>query len=234
VAFLGVAHYVSAVGMKHAVTAVKIVGRPLVLADLAVTDVRFISCALAQFDDPSCGTIVVRDVELARCGATSCSMHGVRFEHVTVDGLSVSGVGQLEACLFDRVTLRGRIGPVITTPPNPSLPAEVKQAFLREAEAYYRTVDWALDITAAEFSDADFYMVPGHLVRRDNETQALLRRDVIAAVPPEQLSPIARIWADRFSATPFDSLVAIAPRRSTRFRDYLRAIDELRREGFAE
>ncbi len=95
-------------------------------------------------------------------------------------------------------------------------------------------MDWALDISQAEFSDADFYFVPGHLVRRDPETQFLLRRDVVEKTQGIELPVYAGIAVSRFEMTPFDSLVAVAPRRSKNFAQYLADLEYLRSAGLAE
>jgi hypothetical protein len=195
--------------------------------------VRFDSCALAQHDDPALG-LVVRDVTVTRGSAANCSVHGVRFEDVTVDGLSLAKLHQLAGCVFRHVTLKGRIGPLMTVPVHYSLPEELQAAFNAAAEAYYRDVDWALDISEAEFSDADFYLVPGHLVRRDPRTQFLLHRDVVERTQGMELPTYAGISVSRFETTPFDSLVAIAPKRSKNFERYLEDFEYLRKAGLAE
>jgi len=46
----------------------------------------------------------------------------------------------------------------------------------------YKEVDWALDIRDAVFSSAEFFGVPGELIRRDENTQVLLRREAFSRV----------------------------------------------------
>lgn len=176
----------------------------------------------------------MRDVTISRSSAANCSVHAVRFEDVTVDGLSLARLHWFSGCVFKHVTLKGRIGPLMTIPVNEGIEAGVRTAFNAAIEEYYRDVDWALDISEAEFSDADFYMVPGHLVRRDPETQFLLRRDVVEKTQGAELPAYAGIAVSRFEATPFDSLVTVAPRRSKHFARYLEELEYLRRAGLAE
>lgn len=157
----------------------------------------FNGSVLAQWDDPDLG-LVVRDVTARRCRAVRCGMHGVRFEDVLVDGLAVTSLLHLSGCVFKHVTLAGNIGPLMATPPNYSLPPDVRDRFTVGIVAYYAGVDWALDISRAAFSDADFYYVPGHLVRRDEETQFLLHRDRVEQFSQlERLPSYAQIWASR-------------------------------------
>ncbi len=136
--------------------------------------------------------------------------------------------------MFRHVTLRGRIGPIMTAPVHYALPEETQAAFNAAIVAYYQDVDWALDISAAEFSDADFYMVPGDLVRRDPGTQFLIRRDAVAKSEGVELPIYAEISISRFEETPFDSLVAIAPKRSKNFARYMEDFQYLRQAGLAE
>ena len=209
------------------------VGSDRTYGGLDLDRAKFDSCVLAQHDDPALG-LVVRDVTVSRSSAANCSVHGVRFEDVTVDGLSLAKLHQLAGCVFRHVTLKGRIGPLMTVPVHYSLSEELQAAFNAAIEAYYRDVDWALDISEAEFSDADFYTVPGHLVRRDPQTQFLLRRDVVERTQGMELPVYAGISVSRFESTPFDSLVAIAPKRSKNFERYLEDFEFLRKAGLAE
>jgi hypothetical protein len=200
-------------------------------SEIDLNRVKFVSCVFGQQDDPEFG-FVVRDVTATRCRVDTCTVEGVRFEDVTVDGLATRHQG-LGGCLFRHVTLKGKIGPILTTPVSRGVPAETREAMNAAMVAYYKDVDWALDISAAEFSDADFYMVPGDLVRRDPETQFLLRRDVVT--PAKDSLPVgAKIAASRFESTPFDSIVAVVSRRSKNFARDLEEFERVRKAGLAE
>jgi hypothetical protein len=159
-------------------------------------------------------------------------VQGVVFEDVTVDGLATNHQG-LGGCLFKHVTLKGKIGPILTTPPSHGIGEEIRAAMTAAMVDYYKNVDWALDISEAEFSDGDFSMVPGDLVRRDPETQFLLRRDVITQAN-ENLPISPSIAASRFESTPFDSIVAIVPRRSKQFLRWLEEFEQVRKAGLVE
>ncbi|MFE2557187.1 hypothetical protein ACFXGT_14385 [Streptomyces sp. NPDC059352] len=222
---------------KQKVRGQKLVGSGRELADVELVGCEFNGCTLAQFDDPGFG-LVVRDVVAEKLSAKRCVVDGVRFEDVRVDGLALSSLTHLTGCLFRRVTLRGRIGPLMATSPNFGLSEDVRAAFVAAAEQYYAEADpateWALDITEAEFSEADLYYVPGHLVRRDPETQFLLHRDRLAGVDVKGLPLFAQIALERFDESPFDSIVAVAPRRSANFAERLEAYETLRSLGVAE
>lgn len=193
----------------------------------------FRDCGLAQYDDPGFST-VVRDVGITSSWVSKCVVHGIRFEDVNIDQLSMTSPQHLDGCVFRHVTLKGRIGPIMTAPVHYSLAAETQAAFNAAIVAYYKDVDWAIDISQAHFSDADFSLVPGDRVRRDPETQFLLRREVVAQLDGSRIGPYAGGFLRRFETSPFDSLVAIAPRRSNHFRHYLADFERLRRDGLAE
>lgn len=170
----------------------KLIGSPRVLQNAEFERCYFEGGVLAQVEDPSCG-LVVKNVILRKCRVGNVVLQGIRFEDVAVDGLTWGSLLHLYSCLFERVTLRGSIGPVQTMPTHYSLPAEVKAAFREEAIKFYAGVEWALDISQAEFSAADFTYVPGNLVRRDPETQFLVHREAASSVPPGSLPGIAEI-----------------------------------------
>jgi hypothetical protein len=215
---------------KQSFLNVKSVGSHRTVADLEVVRCEFTGSTLSQFDDPAF-SLVVRDVTARRCVVKRSVSSGARFSDVLVDGLVTPSL-QLEGCAFRHVTLRGRIGPLMLVPPNASMPSELQAAFAAGLRDFYAGVDWALDITEAEFEGADLYYLPGDLVRRDPETQFLLRRPA----PGADLSGLpvyAEIAIRRFESTPFDTLVAVAPKKSKKFPEILAHYQELRARKLA-
>lgn len=221
---------VNAAAFRHQ----KIIGGPRVLGDVSFSRCTSVGSTIAQFDDPGFG-LVVQGVEARRCKLDNYGAHGVLFRDVLVEDLPIAGGLHLEACVFDRVTLRGNIGGrLITTPPNYALPGEVQARFVEAMRVAYQEVEWALDIREAKFSDASFYYVPGELIRRDEETQFLLRRESFSGFDLSELPVYAGVAAGRFEVSPWDSIVAVAPRRSKNFGQVLSELNELRGMGLAE
>lgn len=68
-------------------------------------------------------------------------------------------------------------------------------------------------------------------MRRDPETQFLLRR---GETVPDDLPAYASIAVSRFESTPFDTIVAVAPKRSKNFAQIKEHYQELRVRGLAE
>lgn len=211
----------------------KVFGSPHVLQDAEFERCEFEGGALVQFDDPTCG-LVVRNVVLRRCrGGGNVSIHGVRFENVMVDG-SGNRALRLESCIFDRVTLRGRIGPIMTMQATSTLAAETRAAFREQAMKSYADIEWALDISEAEFSDVDLSYVPGDLVRRDPETQFLIQREAARSVALDSLPTYVSVLVERACMSPYDSTVAPVPTRSKNADRYRAQLQELRDRGVAE
>jgi hypothetical protein len=194
--------------------------------DVRLTGCTLKGCRLVQADDPGL-SLVVRNVVVDRCRMEGCEAQGVYFEDVTVDTLQLARLHLLGGCVFKHVTLRGKIGPVMAIPP-------VKPEFTDGVVEKYKGVDWALDVSEAVFSATpDFYCVPGELIRRDENTQVLLRREAFGDIDWRGLPGYVGIWASRFESTPFDSIVGIAPKGSKKFGKVMADIEWLHRRGFA-
>ncbi|MCP2163319.1 hypothetical protein LX83_000159 [Goodfellowiella coeruleoviolacea] len=151
-------------------------------------------------------------------------------EHLAIKG----GMLYLNGCVFSRVRISGRIGPLMAVSPMPKpreKPSPVAEQSIIRA---YESIDWALDVSGAEFTDVSLDYVPGDLVRRDPETQFLLHRQRLADLDHRALPIDADIYLSRFEHSPFDSMVAVAPKRSRHFRDLLRILERLRELGLAE
>jgi hypothetical protein len=211
----------------------KVTGSPKVLQDAEFEQCYFEGGGLAQYDDPSCG-LVVKNVILRKCRGGNVGLHGVRFENVTVDGLTNRSGLQLRSCLFDRVTLRGKIGRIMTMEAHSAIPAEMRAAFREQAVKLYADIEWALDISQAEFSDVDFSYVPGQLVRRDPETQFLVHREAALSVALDSLPSYASVIAERAGLSPYDTTVAPVPTRSKNADRYRAELQVLRDRGIAE
>jgi hypothetical protein len=105
--------------------------------------------------------------------------------------------------------------------------------------SFYSEVDWALDISSAEFTfGPDLHYVPGHLVRRDPSTQALVWRQRLAEQPVASLpwgNSSLRVAVEWFlEAECYDSAVLVAATKTKGFADDLAAIAMLRKRGLAD
>jgi hypothetical protein len=187
-------------------------------------------CVLVRRDDLEFRN-VVRNAVLERCRMDACGAQGVFFDEVTVDTLRLAQLHVISGCVFRHVILRGKIGSLIVKGPSAGLPDDAERVAAMVEK--YKEVDWALDIRDAVFSSAEFFGVPGDLIRRDENTQVLLRREAFSGVDWRDLPGAVRTWARRFESTPFDSIVAVACKGSKRFRDDMADIEWLHAKGLA-
>lgn len=104
--------------------------------------------------------------------------------------------------MFRRVRFRGRCGQLMIRPPNPG---EHEHAWREANERFYEDVDWAIDISEAQFLELCLIGVPADLVRRNSRTQVIVRRPNV-----ERLQHVWR--APDFRSAPWGAPWAIALR----------------------
>jgi hypothetical protein len=181
-------------------------------------------------------SLVVRRVNATQCTLDNCLAVGVRFEDVTFDNIvTKGGLTHFRGCVLSHVMFKGRAGSIMVSSPIPrpdedDVRPEAHQALVDA----YKSVDWALDITQAEFVDVALHFVPGDLVRRDPETQFLVRREHRAELANRNLPDGTARFFSLFDVIPFDSMVMVAPKRSRHFRSLLTRFEGLRKVGLAE
>ena len=123
---------------------------------------------------------VVRNVQVINCSQRGSCLGSAILQDVLVDGFDTNKqLFQAWGAVFDRVTVRGRVGRIMLS--SAILPGvasdEEQQAFDAANAEFYRKVKWALDISAAECTEFCIRGVPGYLIRRDPETQVLITRE---------------------------------------------------------
>jgi hypothetical protein len=217
-----------------------------VIEDLEFHNCTFLNCALSLTHDVRKRTIVHR-VTLSNCKERGCKLYPAIVEDMLIDNLSTHHL-QSWGAVFKHVTLRGLIGPLMlsdmVTPAQPNSP--LQRAFTEANAAYYTGVDWALDIREAEFeNDVDLRGVPGHLIRRDPETQVLVTRAKALEGKWRNLKLERTYWPTAIEfflkESHLDALVLVVPKHLkssslwpwTR-QDLLNGLKLLREEGIAE
>lgn len=183
----------------------------------------------------------VRNIRLASC-SVNCLVGPAVFEDVTVDGLATSNLLILWCPLFKHVTLKGKIGNIKVNLHVDGMDhsLEMQRPFDLARTQFYETVDWALDISQAQFKEFDLQGVPARLIRRDPATQVVVTRE--KALRPgwrEQLSSSNTLWPfviDLFLQDGEPDRVLVAPKGKSkrRFTSILEGLNELRQVGVAE
>jgi hypothetical protein len=163
------------------------------------------------------------------------------FEDVTIDGLSARTDLQVAGAQLRHVVLRGAIDEVrfnISSGFGDEA-TQLRRAAINAAnQAWYKEVDWALDIREARFTTwVEIVNVPGHLVLHDPERAAVITAERARAVDYKSVD-----WGDapiipaitRMLSRGHESRIVVVPSKGQLKRPMLAALDTLRSLGLAE
>ncbi|MEX2316722.1 MAG: hypothetical protein WD669_06195 [Pirellulales bacterium] len=214
-----------------------------VISDLTFRDCEFQGCLVGITKNPQRRT-KIRNVSLINCSDNGSSIGNAIVEDVLVENFKAPGLFQTFGAVFKHVILRGRFDRLMIcnyelpdSMVNPPYQYEIVDAF-REANAeYYQNVDWALDISEADFKSFELRGVPTHLVRRDPDTQIVVTRAKALKGEWKELEFEDTLFAtsiEMFLQRGEPSYVLIAPKRHRKFLLYLHDLQLLREAGIAE
>jgi hypothetical protein len=150
-------------------------------ASAAVGSVRsttFLGCHVLGGPDPRYRARL-HSGSIEKCKHNGCWIAGALVEDLIVQDLTSAGSlgAWLKGCIFSRVTLRGRIKGV-TWQDEVSEDPELNRIYQVDAHRRYAALDWALDISEADFPDLTVLDgVPPTLVRRAPTRHFLLSPD---------------------------------------------------------
>lgn len=209
-----------------------------VFEDLEFRRCVFVSSRISMTRNPSLRS-TVRNIKIVNCEQRGCALEAAILEDVLVDGLKTNGVLRCWAAGFKHAVLRGKIGRILISSAVATGTAtpEQQRAFDEANAAYYKSVDWALDISEAEFEECDIRRVPAHLIRRDPETQVVVKREKAMLGKWRELDLSKAYWAgwlDLFLKDGDSDIVLVAPKRHKKFRQLLDGLKLLRDAGVAE
>lgn len=209
-------------------------GSGALLSDLVIQRCHFVNCVLSMTRDPARRS-VVRDASFIDCTATSSSVGTAILKNVRVHNLRFGET--LHACgtAFHHVVLSGQTGEWIISPLYDGSEAEIRP--INDANvAFYANVDWALDIRELECTDFEVNGIPGRLILRDPETQALVRRENVT--DERRWRDLKNTcWAYHIGGMIDDGAedcILVAGKRSDEFNELLNGIELLRSEGIAD
>jgi len=214
-----------------------------VYEDLDLLRCSFKGCSFGQQARLPSQRTVVRRVHATNCTFSGGPIGPVFFEDVHISGRRGSNVWAYGA-LFKHVTLSGKVGGFVLKASrwgSAAMTDELRAseaAFTVATAAFYASIDWALDISKAEFSMLDWRLeMPSRLVRRDPETQFVARRERVIDRRWQQipLDWITSIGLSNFLDFGHAERIFAAPKASKQhFKEELESLQLLRKEGILE
>lgn len=185
----------------------------------------------------------IRNVELRDIGQENCSLTATALEDIQLHNLKRLGSDPLFlwCCVFRHVVLSGRVSAlkINRTFNIGSNDGRIQKQWDRATLEFYEKTDWALDISAAKFTGAvSFEAIPGELIRRNPETQVLVRRSKLHDVDWQKLDfentaiDVALSWF--LSDSLFDSVVLAAQDNSKWKKREIAVLEMLRRQQIAD
>lgn len=145
-----------------------------VYEDIEFDRCEFWCCDISLCDSPQQRTIA-RRIHLRACVASGARRMGpLVLEDSLIEDLRTPGDLVVSGAVFSHVSLAGKFGRIIVNyAPDYPLNDQQIAAFRAANDDYYRSVDWALDISRARFRDGNIRL-PHRLVRRDPNTQIVV------------------------------------------------------------
>lgn len=210
-----------------------------IFSNLEFDQCDFQSSAISITLDPKRRS-TIRNVRLINCELRGCTLWPAVLQGVTIDGLKTNGLFQAWGAVFQQVVLKGKIERVMLSPvvaPGQATP-EQQRAFDAANEEFYATVDWALDISQAEFVECDLRGgIPARLIRRDPETQVIITRARALNGAWRKLDLTGTHWGvslENLLKGGEQEKVFVAPKRAKEYKALLRGLQLLREAGVAE
>lgn len=200
----------------------------------------FDNCGLSLSKRPGKMSVVSR-VDVSCCSAANSEIGPCVFEDVLVRDLRTNPILLVWSSFFRRVKLAGKIGKlnINLAPWGFCTDPDVLSSFATARSEFYAGTDWALDISEARFLAFRCAGVPLDLMRRDPETQVILRKGVFPGMQaidqrfknafPETYDSL-KIFCDSGDEEALRVVPLAAPK--SRKDDWKGGIAELRTLGF--
>ncbi len=214
-------------------------GSNRIFSDIEFHRCIFDHCRISMTENPKLRT-TVRRINLYQCEVKTCFVDGAIIEDVTVNGLkSGRDIFTSWGAVYKHVVLQGKFDSIMLSPyifPGINNPRKQKP-FFEANDAYYKQIDWALDISEGEFVECDIRRVPARLIRRDPETQVVVTREKALLGEWKKLNLSKTYWTVSIEGMLEDGdpdVVLVAPKRSLDFYNLFQGLKLLREAGVAE
>lgn len=208
------------------------------LEDVQFDDCQFVGAGLATYGSPQQRSSA-RRVRLNRCSVNSFYAMGVILEDIVVDGLRVSvHPVSIKGCALRHVVLSGVCGRFLLSPDvrSGSTPEDTTRnaAFAQANAEYYKTVDWALDLSQAKVACFEIRgAIPPHLIIRNPDEQFLMTREVALSGKWKKHKPpgATTIGIDMFIEAGGDVELFVCASRSSGFKEEVEFFHRLKAKG---
>ena len=229
----------------HILTSKVISGRAAsaLYQDLEGNNIVFDSCIVPRRSSTD-GRTILKNIVLNDSAHINCDIHTAALEEICINGLKRQGTAPLFlwGCVFRHVKIKGRVAGLkvnTSVSPVPGISDEERSAWDRLAADFYGTVDWALDISDAQFQGGvSFEAIPGDKVRINGTTQALVTRDALQASDWWRtydfgVTPLTVELSWFLNRSIYESVVVAARSDSRYFKQDVASINALRAAGVA-
>jgi hypothetical protein len=154
----------------------------------------FVYCKIG-YTESSARRVRIQNTLLKDCAADHSGLGPLILDEVTIDGFDgggfdAGGLQIVNACAFRHVVLKGAIRRVNISAKPHSMAKEFNANIARLNREFHASVDWAIDISKAEFFDSRVQLdLPAELIRLDPATQAIVRRENLLGERWKTLAP---------------------------------------------
>lgn len=180
---------------------------------------------------------IARNIRFSKCTAVHSVVGSGIIENVTIENLVTKPMLHFWGTAFNKTVFKGKIDRIMISPKlkTATAPKDAQLAFDKHNANYYKRVDWALDISGAEFIECDIRGVPANLVIRDEETQMVLKRETALNIDWNNCgvknATYFSVTSDVMNASNLADVVIVAPKRNKNFKSLASDLEKLRRQG---
>lgn len=180
-----------------------------------------------------------KNILFENCKVTGGNVGPGIIENCVINGLKVGNHFQTFGTVFNEVIFKGKIDQIMITPYVDvfDYSSDTQLQFNLANKNYYERISWALDISKAEFIDCDIRGIPSNLIKRDPETQIIIKRHNFLDDRWKSIDlseTYFKTSIDFFLEDGYEDAILVAPKRSSNFKKLLNGINELRKIGIAE
>jgi uncharacterized protein YjbI with pentapeptide repeats len=118
-----------------------------------------------------------KNITLSNCIQTNCIIEQAIFENLKISNLNNKSLVQSWGALFKNCVFEGKIGRIMLSENVTLEDVNLIDKFKDSSKDFYKNINLAIDISKAEFLEFDNRCIPAQLIKRDPETQVIIKRN---------------------------------------------------------